>query len=332
MLSTPSFQNAGNTSPPWDGFFLETGEGGARGKTRCSGRSFPLEKGESSCSGEDVRGVWDKPDTSKLLSRSSLGQSTGDALERESPNYSRKRKQMDSRPDPTFSTALQIRKTVEKGEISDAEDTEETLCPSSPYLPGLESICSSPDNQSTLSSTEAEASTDIERNINNKQTEENVLDHIPPYDATYYLYLMCVSGEEGHTAEKTLTHIGKSRQPFRCVDLHNKRLLPSKLTQSAAGSWELEMVIGPVGNRYQAMQLKRLWSSATRGPVTRRAFGKWLASELGVSCYDTSFGNEERYRDAWTASRIERRRARRASKAASRNPSRLRRAKTTLFC
>jgi len=331
MLSTPSFQSAGNTSPPWEGFFLETGEGGAR--VRRSGRSFPLEKGESSCSGEEIQGVWEKPDTSELLSRSSLGQSTGDALERESPNYSRKRKQMDSRPETAFSTARQ--KTVEKGEISDAEDTEETLCPTSPSLPGLESICSSPDNQSTLSSMGAsisEVPTDIERN--KKQTEEDHLDtdHIPLYDSPYYVYLMCVSGEEGHTAEKTLTHIGKSRQPFRCVDLHNNRLLPSKLTQSAAGSWELNLVIGPVGNRYQAMQLKRLWSSATRGPVTRRTFGKWLAFELGVSCYDTSFGNEERYKDAWTVSRIERRRARRASKAASRNPSRLRRAKTTLFC
>lgn len=183
---------------------------------------------------------------------------------------------------------------------------------------------------------ETEASTDIERNKNNnkKQTEEDVFeratDHIPPYDEPYFLYLMVVSGKEGHTAQKTLTHIGKSRQPIRCVNLHNNRLLPSKLTQSAAGMWELEMVVGPVGGKHQALQLKRLWSDATRGPVTRREFGKFLAAELDVPCYDRSFGQEDTYTTAWTESRIERRRARRASKAASRNPSRLRRAKTLL--
>ncbi len=239
----------------------------------------------------------------------------------------------------------------ERGEASDEEDIDFRKIPA-PYLTtrplsssNLEDIRFPSDtkpvvSQSLRAAISAEiASTDIERNNpnnNKKQTKENpqdihdrALSHIPSYDDPYYLYLMVVgglsensrspqtSGKNSHTAQKTLTHVGKSRQPIRCVDLHNKRLLPSKLTQSAAGQWELELVVGPVGDRRQAASLKQLWCQSTRGPITRRQFGKFLANELGVPCYDRSLGQEKSYTNAWSESRIKRRRARRASKAAS---------------
>jgi hypothetical protein len=362
MLSaTPPFfpQSCGNTSPPWEGAFSsffhtkkeerKGGDGKARGKMRRSGRAFS-GKPKKPCSGEEVRGV---PHTSDLLSRSSLGWTGGDgSLEKDPAIISRKRKRMPSSspfPGNSLSTACfplspKTDCVSERGEASDEEDTELTApYPSSPLSIGkkLRGIRFPSEPQPILSPTREassdlteEASTDIERN--KKQTEEEgdlldrAIDHIPSYDDPYYLYLMVVSGEDDHTAQKTLTHIGKSRQPIRCVDLHNKRLLPSKLTQSAAGTWELEMVVGPVGDRRRALALKRLWSSATRGPVTRRQFGKFLATELGVPCYDRSLGKEKTYTTAWTESRIERRRARRASKAASRTT--LRRHKAPLFC
>lgn len=177
-------------------------------------------------------------------------------------------------------------------------------------------------------------------------------DYIPPYDSKWWLYLMSIMPPEDEEEQeqeeiseastngvnininnddqanqKTLTHIGKSRQPLRCVHLHNKKKVHSKLTHGAAGLWSIELVIGPFDTKRETFPLRDLWKSKTRGPVTRREFGKWLAAQIGCKCYDAKHGMEEFYADMWKESRMERRRVRFASKAAAHNTAYLRRQK-----
>jgi len=202
---------------------------------------------------------------------------------------------------------------------------------------------------------EDKASIDLERippplldpdNLCQRATE-----YVPPYNSEWWLYLMSImdhenpadttcdnrptvsipsnrtipehkkrpGSKEEQASQKTLTHVGKSRQPYRCVHLHNQRLVSSKSTRGAAGLWSIELVIGPFATKSQTFPLRDLWKSKTRGPVSRRAFGKWLAAELGVECYDSKFGKDDSYADTWKESRMERRRVRCASKAASYN-------------
>lgn len=141
---------------------------------------------------------------------------------------------------------------------------------------------------------------------------------IPRYDAPYWVYLMSVddsvydhhhhhhhhhhrhrqgdksprsnekfTGIPLSVKQKTLTHIGKARDPMAKVHMHNERLLSSKSTRAASGLWKLEIVIGPFFDKETTVPIREFWKKKRRGSDSRRRLGKWIASTLGLECYDS---------------------------------------------
>ena len=251
---------------------------------------------------------------------------------------------------------IRIMRPKEKPDISEPSKPEEdalTQSAAREALPLYERILDSTEE-------ELEASIDLEQINNNydqDELHERAIEYIPPYDSVWWLYLMSImdpeddanvlnsssdsasldgSGQRRRSFEKkvhrkeqanqkTLTHVGKSRQPYRCVHLHNQKLVSSKSTHGAAGLWSIEMVIGPLRTKSDTFPLRDLWKAKTRGPVSRRDFGKWLSTVLEMECFDSKHGMEDTYADTWKEARMERKRVRCASKAASHNAAFLRR-------
>jgi len=139
---------------------------------------------------------------------------------------------------------------------------------------------------------------------------------VPPRHSPYWLYLMSIVDAE-HVQQKTLTHVGKSRNPIEKVRMHNTRRVKSKSTRPAAGLWTLELAIGPVQHKEDTYVLRDYWKMKKRGPASRRDFGKWLGANLGLDCYDARADDDTDYLKAWEVSRKKRRRARRSSARAA---------------
>ncbi len=92
-------------------------------------------------------------------------------------------------------------------------------------------------------------------------------------------------------SQKTLTHVGRSRNPIRKVHLHNTKSLQTKSTRAAAGLWKLELMCGPLKSRLDGMTVKNLWKRS-RGVKSRRQRGISLALEWGLKCWDTRYNEK----------------------------------------
>jgi hypothetical protein len=87
--------------------------------------------------------------------------------------------------------------------------------------------------------------------------------------------------------QKINTWIEESLNPFISLKLHNnKGVILRKCTKSAAGSWELEMIIGPFYDWESATEFVSAWKLQSRGITSRRERGKQLAAEMGLTCWD----------------------------------------------
>lgn len=146
---------------------------------------------------------------------------------------------------------------------------------------------------------------------------------VPVPEAPYWVYLMSIVEQE-HCSQKTLTHVGKARDPVAKVYMHNECLLRSKSTRPASGLWTIELVIGPFSDKKTTEPVREFWKKKRRGPASRRELGKWLASTLGLECYDARYGDEDDYAEKWNESRKKRamirrqnRRPRKRKKASS---------------
>jgi hypothetical protein len=133
---------------------------------------------------------------------------------------------------------------------------------------------------------------------------------IPAPDAPYWVYLMSIAEQE-HCTQKTLTHVGKARDPVAKVYMHNNRLLRSKSTRPASGLWNLELIIGPFEDKKTTEPICIFWKKKRRGPASRRELGIWLAATLGLECYDARYGEEDDYAEKWNESRKKRAKIRR---------------------
>lgn len=87
--------------------------------------------------------------------------------------------------------------------------------------------------------------------------------------------------------QKINTFIGESELPPLMVTRHNQRRVKgSKSTKSAAGSWILEMIIGPFPDIDKASQFGKNWRSNSRGIPSRRKRGRTLANQQRFITYD----------------------------------------------
>ena len=88
--------------------------------------------------------------------------------------------------------------------------------------------------------------------------------------------------------QKINTFIAETSNPFQMVNLHNKRQAKSsKTTKSAAPNWELNMIIGPFNNNIDnASKFALKWRSRSRGIISRRTRGKYLAKKQNLICWD----------------------------------------------
>lgn len=129
---------------------------------------------------------------------------------------------------------------------------------------------------------------------------------IPRSNAPYWVYLMSIDPHQNckksdnfehygsdmqktktTTSQKTITHIGKARDPVAKVHMHNERLLSSKSTRAASGLWKMELVIGPFQSKETTGPIREFWKKKKRGSYSRRKLGMWLAATLGLECYDS---------------------------------------------
>jgi hypothetical protein len=117
--------------------------------------------------------------------------------------------------------------------------------------------------------------------------------------------------DKEHFEQKTLTHVGKARNPAEKVRFHNERKVKSKSTRPAAGLWNLEIAFGPFECKEDTFLIRDYWKMKKRGPASRRSFGKWIAGALGLECYDTRVGDDSDYLETWKMSRKKRRSCRR---------------------
>jgi len=168
-----------------------------------------------------------------------------------------------------------------------------------------------PQTDRTISSSTTQPlskSTDITTTTTNvvPSLEQDKETQIPSKNAPYWMYLMSIADEE-HYEQKTLTHVGKSRNPIAKVRMHNERQVKSKSTRPAAGLWNLEIAFGPFEHKEDTFAIRDFWKMKKRGPASRRTFGKWIAGVLDMECFDTRWHDENEYLEAWKTSRKKRR-------------------------
>ncbi len=89
--------------------------------------------------------------------------------------------------------------------------------------------------------------------------------------------------------QKINTFIAETPNPFEAVNLHNKgQAKSSKSTRSAKPNWKLNMIIGPFNNNTdKASKFASKWRSRSRGIISRRTRGKYLAKKQNLICWDT---------------------------------------------
>lgn len=87
--------------------------------------------------------------------------------------------------------------------------------------------------------------------------------------------------------QKINTWIEESIQPLLSLELHNgKKAFNSKYTQSAAGSWKIELIIGSFDNIDEAHRFVLDWKDQCRGVPSRRQKGIHLAQINKLICWD----------------------------------------------
>lgn len=104
-------------------------------------------------------------------------------------------------------------------------------------------------------------------------------------EMAYWCYLMI----NFNVYQKTNTHVGMSRNPVKKVEKHNeKKLKGSKSTKAAAGSWELNAIVGPFKEKLDAKGFKIEWNLHSRGIDSRRNRGMQLCIANNLDWYDYS--------------------------------------------
>ncbi len=95
--------------------------------------------------------------------------------------------------------------------------------------------------------------------------------------------------------EKINTFIDESMYPDIMVNEHNKgKVKGTKSTKSAAGHWELDMIIGPFPNEEDAQKFTKQWKNNSRGIPSRQNRGIELSNEYkgyNIICYNRSNHN-----------------------------------------
>ncbi len=87
--------------------------------------------------------------------------------------------------------------------------------------------------------------------------------------------------------QKINTHISDSKSPPVTVAKHNAgQVKGSKSTKAAAGSWILDMIIGPFLTSEAASRFAQRWRSNSRGIQSRRKRGLMLSHEERLTCYN----------------------------------------------
>jgi hypothetical protein len=100
-------------------------------------------------------------------------------------------------------------------------------------------------------------------------------------DDLYFCWIMITTLEN----QKLNTFIDKSKNPFISCESHNNKSSKCKKTKSAAGSWNLKMIIGPF-NRLESIEFKKLWKAESRGIKSRLNRGIELAVSHEKICWD----------------------------------------------
>ena len=91
--------------------------------------------------------------------------------------------------------------------------------------------------------------------------------------------------------QKINTFIGNSTQPACSVRLHNGGMAGgAKSTKAAAGSWKLQMIVGPLPDECYANKCASYWRHS-RGIPSRCERGKKIARILGLTCWDRNKRN-----------------------------------------
>lgn len=98
----------------------------------------------------------------------------------------------------------------------------------------------------------------------------------------FFSYLMINFSEN----QKINTHIGTSRNPPMKVEMFNKTNTARRKSKKVKPTWVLTMITGPFSSRKEAKEFTAEWKDSSRGIPSRRAMGKRMACNRGLTCWD----------------------------------------------
>ena len=112
------------------------------------------------------------------------------------------------------------------------------------------------------------------------------------FEGEFYTYMM-----SHDVSSKTDSFIGYTTNPLRDVYMHNERLIHDRNTGAAAGSWVLDVAMGPFPSRKCAMDCGRAWVDGTRGKQPKRKKAPFLSAAFGVNLFDRQQPLDEPFED-----------------------------------
>lgn len=105
--------------------------------------------------------------------------------------------------------------------------------------------------------------------------------YVTRYVGEFYAFMM-----SHDMVAKTDNYVGWTVNPLLDVVMYNAREMGDRSISAAAGSWVLDIVLGPFPCKEEARRCGLAWVDGTRGKQPKRKKAPWLAEQFNTNMYD----------------------------------------------